>query len=137
MRLNPDIFAFGVEGGIFLGFILTHRGIEANPEKRRAITEICTPENVREIQRLIERLTTLSRFGLRLVEKTQPIVQFLRKAANFQWTNECEGTFLQLKAFLASLPVIQKSNATKPIIIYLAVLEDVAIAALIQEVEKE
>jgi len=39
MRLNPDKCAFGVEGGKFLGFMLTHRGIEANPEKYKAIAK--------------------------------------------------------------------------------------------------
>jgi len=33
MRLNPAKCVFGVEGGKFLGFILTYRGIEANPDK--------------------------------------------------------------------------------------------------------
>ena len=57
----------------------------------------------------------------KLVEKTKPIVQLLRKAAKFNWTTECEEIFLQLKAFLVAPPVIKKSNAQRPIIIYLAV----------------
>jgi len=65
------------------------------------------------------------------------IVQLLRKAAKFQWTNECERIFLQLKDLSASPPVIQKSNATKPITVYLVVSEDAISAALVQEVEKE
>jgi len=134
---TPDKCAFRVEGGKFLGFMLTHRGIEANPKKCRAITEMRSPENIKETQRLIGRLTTLSRFVPRLAEKTKPIVQLLRKLTKFQWTYECEGIFLQLKAFLASPLVIQKSNATKPIIIYLVVSEDAISATLVQDVEKE
>jgi len=57
MRLNPDKCAFGVEGGKFLGFMLTHRGIEANPEKCLAISEMRSPSSIKEIQRLIGRLT--------------------------------------------------------------------------------
>jgi len=53
MRLNPDKCAFGVEGGKFLGFMLTHRGIEANPETCKSITEMRSPRNIKEIQRLI------------------------------------------------------------------------------------
>jgi len=73
MRLNPNKCVFGVEGGKFLGFMLVHRDIKANPEKCRAITEIRSPENVKEIQRLIKRLTTLSRFVPKRVEKTKLI----------------------------------------------------------------
>ena len=62
MRLNPEKCAFGVEGGKFLGFMLTHRGIEANPDKCKAIVEMRSPSNLKEIQQLLGRLTTLSRF---------------------------------------------------------------------------
>jgi len=77
MRLNPDKCAFEVEGGKFMGFMLTHRGIEANPEKCWAITEMKNLENVKEIQKLIGQLTTLSRFVPKLAEKTKPIIQLL------------------------------------------------------------
>jgi len=121
--------------GEFLGFMLTHRGIEANPEKSSTITKMHSSENDKEIQRLIGRLTTLSRFVSRLEKKTKPIVQMLRKAAKIQWTEQCKGIFLQLKAFLASPRVIQNSNATEPIMIYLVVLEDAVSATLLQEAE--
>jgi len=111
-----------VEGGKFLGFMLTYRGIKANPEKCRAITELRSLENVQEIQRLIDRLTCFSRFMPKLVEKTTPIVQLLRKASKFQWTDECEVIFLQLK---------------EPIIVYLVVSEDAINAVLVQKVETE
>ena len=42
MMLNPNKCAFAVEAGKFLGFMLTHRGIEANPDKCRAILEMKT-----------------------------------------------------------------------------------------------
>jgi len=51
--------------------------------------------------------------------------------------DECEGIFLQLKAFMASPLVIQKSNTTEAIIIFLVVSEDAFSVALVQEVEKE
>ena len=87
-----------VEGGKFLG-MLTHRGIKANPEKCRAIINLQSPKNVKDIQRLIGRLTVLFRFIPRLGEKTKLIVQLLHKAAEFQWTDECERIFLQLNFF--------------------------------------
>jgi len=55
MRLNPEKCAFGVEGGKFFGFMLTHRGIEANPDKCKAITEMRSPKNLKEIQQLLGR----------------------------------------------------------------------------------
>lgn len=62
-----------------MGFMLTHRGIEANPNKCRAINDMRSPQNIKEVQQLLGRLTTLSRFVPRLAERTGPIVQLIRK----------------------------------------------------------
>nr|KYP43561.1 Retrovirus-related Pol polyprotein from transposon 17.6 [Cajanus cajan] len=55
MRLNPEKCVFGVQGGKFLGFMITNRGIEANPEKCKAIIQMQSPQNVKEVQRLAGR----------------------------------------------------------------------------------
>ena len=44
-KLNPGKYAFGVMAGKFLGFIVSQRGIEANPDKIRAIMEMAPPRN--------------------------------------------------------------------------------------------
>ena len=137
MRLNPDKCAFGVEGGKFLGFMLTYRGIEANPEKCKAIAEIRSPHNLKEIQQLVGRLTSLSRFVPKLAERMRPIIQLFKKTSRFEWTAECERNFLQLKAFLASPPVIQKPNTQELIIIYLVILNEAISSVLVQEIEVE
>jgi len=93
LRLNLDKCVFGVDRGKFLGFMLTQRGIEANPEKCKAIIEMRNPTTVKEVQRLIGRLTTISRFLPKLAEQTQPIIQLLKKSARFTWTDDCEHIF--------------------------------------------
>jgi len=135
--LNPEKCAFGVEGRKFLGFMLTHWGIEANPEKCKTIAEMRSPSGFKKIQRLIGRLTSLSRFIPKLAERTRPIIQLLKKTFKFEWTVECEQNFLQLKAFLLSTPVIQKLNAREPIIIYLVVSNEAVSSILVQEIEAE
>jgi len=50
MKLNPEKCTFGAEGGKFMGFMLTHRGIEAIPEKCQAIVGMRTPKNIKEVQ---------------------------------------------------------------------------------------
>ena len=46
MKLNPGKCTFGVTAGKFLGFMVSQRGIEANPDKIRAIMEMAPPRNV-------------------------------------------------------------------------------------------
>ncbi|KAL0437652.1 UNVERIFIED_CONTAM: putative protein K02A2.6 [Sesamum radiatum] len=43
LKLNPDNYAFGVSGGRFLGFMVTQRGIEANPDEIKAIIDMGLP----------------------------------------------------------------------------------------------
>ena len=49
-KLNPEKCVFGVEAGKFLGFLLTERGIEANPKKCAAILAMRSPISVKEVQ---------------------------------------------------------------------------------------
>ena len=49
MRLNPSKCAFRVTSGKFLGFMVSHRGIEANPNKIQAILNMEPPQNIKEV----------------------------------------------------------------------------------------
>jgi len=62
LKLNPEKCVFRVEAGKFLGFLLTERGIEANPEKCATIIAMRSPTSVKEVQQLIGRMAALSRF---------------------------------------------------------------------------
>ncbi|KAL0405359.1 UNVERIFIED_CONTAM: Retrovirus-related Pol polyprotein from transposon gypsy [Sesamum latifolium] len=52
MKLNPNKCTFGVRGGKFLGYIVSERGIEANPEKIEAISRLQSPKTLKEVQKL-------------------------------------------------------------------------------------
>ena len=52
MKLNPAKCAFGVSAEKFLGFIVNNRGIEANPDKIKAVLDMPPPSNIKEVQRL-------------------------------------------------------------------------------------
>nr|KYP39822.1 Transposon Ty3-I Gag-Pol polyprotein [Cajanus cajan] len=78
MRLNPEKCVFGVQGGKFLGFMITSRGIKANPEKCKAIIQMQSPQTVKDVQRLADRLVSLSRFIPRLADKAGPFFTLLR-----------------------------------------------------------
>ena len=49
MRLNPSKCAFGVSTRKFLGFMVSHRGIEANPDKIQVILNMEPPRNIKEV----------------------------------------------------------------------------------------
>jgi len=133
IRLNPEKCVFGVKGGKFLGFMLTNRGIEANPDKCEAIMKMGSPKNLKEVQRLVGKLNSLSRFLPILAQKTKPIVNLLKKSETFEWNDKCEQSFLQIKSIIAQPPILVKPVTTQPIIVYLATSNEAIGAALIQE----
>ena len=49
MKLNPSKYAFGVSSGKFLGFMVSQRGLKANPEKVKAILKMSSPKTVKEV----------------------------------------------------------------------------------------
>ena len=102
MKLNPAKCAFGVSAGKFLGFIVNNRGIEANPDKIKAMLDMPSPSSIKEVQHLTGRIATLSCFVSRASDKCQPFFQVLKKA--FQWDAHCEEAFAVLKTYLSSPP---------------------------------
>nr|KYP39609.1 Transposon Ty3-G Gag-Pol polyprotein [Cajanus cajan] len=60
MRLNPEKCVFGVSGGKFLGFMLSNRGIEANPDKCQAILDMKSPGTLKEVQKLADMIIYLA-----------------------------------------------------------------------------
>ena len=87
MKLNPGKCTFGVMVGKFLGFMVSQRGNEANPDKIRAIMEMALPRNVKEVQSFNGKIAALNRFVSRATDKCLPFFRTLKKS--FEWTDEC------------------------------------------------
>ena len=131
MKLNPSKCAFGVSAGKFLGFIVNSQGIEANPEKIKAMLDMLLPSNIKDIQRLTGRIAALSRFVSKASNKCQPFFQVLKKA--FQWDAHCIEAFTTLKTYLMSPPVLVIPSEGELLTLYLAVSDFSTSAALVRE----
>ena len=136
MKLNTAKCAFGVTSGKFLGFMVNHCGIEANPAKIQAFLDMELLRKVKEVQSLIGGVTTLNRFILRATDKCQPFFRTLRKGKDFSWTAECEQSFQELKTYLGQPPLLSKPQEGESLILYLAVSEGAVSTALVREEER-
>lgn len=74
LKLNPRKCIFGVRSGKFWGYIVTKRGIDANPEKVQALCNMQSPMTLCETQRLVKHLIVLSRLISRLVDRSLPFL---------------------------------------------------------------
>ena len=107
MKLYPGKCASGVTTGKFLGFMVSQRGIEANPNKIRTIMEMKPPRNVKEVRNLNGKVVALNRFMSRATDKCLPFFHTLKKS--FEWTDECQQAFEELKAYLSAPPLLSPS----------------------------
>lgn len=61
-RLNPKKCVFGVTAGKLLGYIVSHRGIEVDPAKVKAIMDMPPPSNLWQLRSLQGKLQSIHRF---------------------------------------------------------------------------
>ena len=137
MKFNPTKCTFGVSAGRFLGFMMTQRGIEANPSQLKAILESPTPFSRKEVQRLTGRLDALGRFISRFTDRLKPFFATLRGANQAGWNEECDRAFIQINQYLAESPILASPDTNKTLFIYLAVLDIAISAALFKKMKTE
>ncbi|KAJ9539491.1 hypothetical protein OSB04_032224 [Centaurea solstitialis] len=137
MKLNPTKCSFGVRAGKFLGYMVTQRGIEASPEQIKAITEIQSPRNVKEVQKLTGRVAALNRFISRSSDKCHLFYNVLRKNQGFKWTEAHEKALQDLKQYMASPPLLTKPIEGESLQLYLAVSNNVVSAVLVREDDQQ
>ena len=120
--------------GKFLGFMLSQRGIEVNPDKIRAIIEMTSPRNVKEVRSLNGKVVVLNRFVSRARDKCLPFFHTLKKS--FEWTAEYQQAFKDLKAYLSSPPLLSPSKPGEELFLYLVVSSVAVSTALVREEER-
>ena len=134
IKLNLDKCVLRVTAGKFLGFIASQRGIEANPDKIRAIIEMAPRKNAKEVQSLNGKIAALNRFVSRATDKCLSLFSTLKKS--FEWMAECQQAFKDLKAYLSSLSLLSPSKLREELFLYLAISLVAISAALIREEDK-
>ena len=110
LRINASKCSFGIGSGKFLGYMVTNRGIEVNPDQIKAINNLQLPQNPKEVQKLIRKTTVLNRFISRLVDRCRPFFQLLNKWKRFEWIEEYVLAFQRLKEYLSWPPLCQGSR---------------------------
>nr|CAE05919.1 OSJNBa0034E24.13 [Oryza sativa Japonica Group] len=118
--LNPEKYTFGVPSGKLLGFLISGRGIEANPEKIKAIENMKSPTRLKEVQKLTRCMAALSRFVARMGERGQPFFALLKKQDKIVWTQEAEEAFVALKRYLTNPPVLVAPQPNEELFLYIA-----------------
>ena len=135
LKLNPEKCVFGVPSSMLLGFFVSHQGIEANPDKIKAIEQIQAPRTVKDVRRLTGCVVALSKFISKSGERALPFFKILKKAGPMKWTLEADIALKELKAYLFSVPTLVAPKPQEPLLLYLAATNQVVSVALVAQRE--
>ncbi|KAL5781848.1 hypothetical protein ACOSP7_006877 [Xanthoceras sorbifolium] len=113
MMLNPLKYTFEVAFVKFLGFMVNQKGIEANPEKIKALREMQSPTKLKHGQSLNGQVAALNRFISKSTEKCIPFFNVLKGNKKFEWTEGCERAFKELNEYMGRAPLLSKPQNGK------------------------
>eukprot|EP01018_Ginkgo_biloba_P023038 Gb_17942 [translate_table: standard] len=108
---------------------MSRRGIEVDPVKVRAITEM-PPRNLKQLRSVQGKIQAIRRFISQLADKCQPFTHLLKKDTVFHWNEECQQAFEQLKQYLLHPPTSPVPD--KPLLLYISATQ-VALGALLAQ----
>jgi hypothetical protein len=120
-----------------LGYLVSHREIEANPTKIQAIINMAPPQSTRDVQRLTRRLAALNRFISKSAERSLPFLKTLRGAKDFAWGPEQATAFESLKQHLSDLATLTSLDPSLLPLLYIAASPCAVSAALVQEQDRD
>ena len=79
LHFNASKCSFSVGSGKFLGYLVTHQGIEVNPNQIKAINSLQSPRNPKEVHKLTGMIAALNRFIFRSVDRCKPFFLLMNK----------------------------------------------------------
>ena len=121
LHLNASKCSFGVGSGKFLDYMVTHQGIEINPDQVKAINNLQPPRNPKEIQKLTRMMAVLNRFISRSMDRCRPFFMLMNKWKGFKWTEECAQAFQQLKDYLSRPPIMSSPETDEILFAFITV----------------
>ena len=138
IRLNAEKCAFGVGSGKFLGYLVTRRGIEADPSQITAIQKLETPTCKKDIQRLAGMAAALNRFISRSSDRCREFFNILKgKRKTIDWNEQCTKAFAELKSYLSEPPLLVTPKGLEDLSLYLAVSDHAVSSVLVRQEHTE
>ena len=100
--------------------MVTHRGIEVNLDQIRAVSNLQSPWNAKEVQKLTGMIAVLNHFISRSADRCIPFFLLMNKWKGFEWTKECALAFQQLKKYLSRPPIMSSPEVDEVLFAYIA-----------------
>ena len=103
---------------VYLGHVISGKGIAVNPETVKAIVEWLPPKNVKQVRSFLGLASYCRRFVENFSKIAKPLTDLLKKDKKFLWSPQCQESFTLLKQKLTSTPVLVLPDTSKPFQIF-------------------
>ncbi|GJX94466.1 reverse transcriptase domain-containing protein [Tanacetum coccineum] len=127
-----------MQEGMFLGYKVNADELKVCPDKSDMVLSLPSPGCLKDVQKLNGKLASLNRFLSKSAEKSLPFFKTLKKCtkkSDFQWTQEAEVAFRQMKKLIAELPMLTAPKEMEELIMYLVADKEAISAVLMTERE--
>jgi hypothetical protein len=104
-----EVCVWGYKGKV-LGCLISAKGIEPNPDKIIAITQIHPPQSRKDVQKLTCQIASLNCFISKLVKRSLPFFIVLRGSTKIEWGAKQQKAFQSLKSYLKKLPTLSSPD---------------------------
>ena len=121
LHLNASKCSFGLGSRKFMGFMVTHWGIEVNPNQVKAINDLQPPWNPKEVQKLTGMTSTLNRFISRSVDRCIPFFLLINNGKDLNGLKNVLWQFQQLKEYLSRPPIMSSPGTDEVLFSYIMV----------------
>ena len=105
---------FWLDEVLYLGHIISAKGISVNPEKVSAIVNWEPPQNVKQLRSFLGLASYCRRFVENFSKIAKPLSNLLQKHVKYVWSPECDIAFNTLKEKLITAPVLTPPDESKP-----------------------
>ena len=116
---------------------MSTKGIEANPDKVKALWNMEEPKSIRDVQKLTGQIAALNRFIPRSADRSIPFFKVLRNANKFEWGPEQSEALQALKNHLQNMVKMTSPDPKDVLLLYIAASYSAVSAALVLERETE
>ncbi|CAC5389777.1 unnamed protein product [Mytilus coruscus] len=115
LKLRRDKCEIGISEVTYFGHRYTREGLKIDDNKVKAITEMKSPTTKKELERFLGMVTYIAKFVPNFSSNTAVLRDLLKKDVPFQWDDNHDKTFKDLKTLITNSPVLRYFNSTKPV----------------------
>ena len=136
LRLKPTKCHFFQREVHYLGHIISHDGVATDPSKIEKVATWPVPASKREVQQFLGLASYYQRFVENFTRVARPLHRLTERAAAFNWTDECQAAFDELRQRLTSAPVLAYPDFSRPFVLDTDA-SDTGIGAVLSQVDTE